>query len=139
MPIMAMTSRPELAGIVIFAAIGLPFLFTYFTSADRWWAVIPAGILLTMGIVTAIVLLPGIPMGEFDPRFANAIIFAGMAGTFAVVWLRHHKPWGMILTLISALIAVFSIFFNTPNGFWGLFVIAAGIYLIYNALRPKTA
>lgn len=139
MPLLAMTARPELAGILVLAAIGMPFLLVYLQSEEGWWAIIPAGILLTMAIVTAIVLLSGAPQKDIDPRFANAIIFAGMAATFAIVWLRHHKPWGMILTILSALIGVAAIFFGELDNFWALFVIAAGAYLVYNALRSKQA
>jgi len=138
MPLLAMTSRPELAGILVMAAIGLPFLLVYLRSAEGWWAIIPAGILLTMAIVTAIVLLSGAPSKELDPRYANALIFAGMAATFAVVWLRHHKSWGMVLTLISALLGAAATFFGNLDNFWALFVIAAGVYLVANALRRQT-
>jgi hypothetical protein len=138
MSLLAMTPRPELAGILVLAAIGLPFLLVYLRSAEGWWAIIPAGILLTMAIVTAIVLLSGAPSGELDPRYANAIIFVGMAATFAIVWQRHHKPWGMVLTLLSVMMGVAALFFGNLDNFWALFVIAAGVYLVYNALRRQT-
>ena len=139
MPLIATFKHPEFAGIILFLAIGLPFLFVYLRSPEHWWAVIPAGILLTMGLVTAIILLPGMPSSGFDPRFANSIIFAGMTATFAVVWLRHHKGWAMILSTACALIAVVALFLRDINNAWALFVVAAGVYILYNALRSKTA
>jgi hypothetical protein len=138
MPLMAMTSRPELAGIIMFFAIGLPFLFVYFRSPERWWAIIPAGILLTMGIVTASVLLPGIPGAGYDNRLANSLIFAGMAGTFAIVWFRHHKRWGLWFAIVSVLIAIAGLFIRGANNYWPLIVVVLGIYMLYNALRPRT-
>jgi len=139
MPVMALTSLPELSGVIMLFAIGLPFLFVYFRSPERWWAIIPAGILLTMGIVTAVVLLPGIPAEDFSNRIANPIIFAGAAATFAVVWLRHQKRWGMILTVLMALLAITSLFLNKMQFAWPALIILLGGYMLYAALRPKKA
>jgi len=136
-PLMAMTSRPELAGIILFFAIGLPFLFGYLRYPEYWWAVIPAGILLTMGLVTSFVLLPGIPSSSYDQRIPAAMIFVGASVTFVVVWLRHQKRWGLFLAILSALSAIAVVLFQNPNYYWGVFVVAVGIYIFYNALRPK--
>ena len=68
MPLMAMTPRPELSGIIPFFAIGLPFLYVYLKTPERWWALFPAGILLTLGVVTAVVLIPGVPAEKQKPH-----------------------------------------------------------------------
>ncbi len=50
MPLIAMSPRPELAGIVMLFAISLSFLMLYLRGpADKWWALIPAGVLGTVG------------------------------------------------------------------------------------------
>jgi hypothetical protein len=79
MPLLALTPRPELSGVVFLFAVGLPFLYIYLRAPERWWAIIPAGILLTLGLVTAVVLLPGLPSDDYDNRYANAILLIGVA------------------------------------------------------------
>ena len=139
MPLMAMTSRPELSGVIMFFAIGLPFLFVYLKWPERWWAIFPAGILLTLGVITAIVLLPGIPTEEYDNRIGNSLFYAGLAATFAVVWLRHHKRWAMAITALAAIMAVITALFGEIQQAWPVLIILAGAYLLYTALRSKAA
>jgi hypothetical protein len=63
---------------------------------------------------------------------------AGLAATFAVIWLRHAKPWAKVVTIILAVLAVASVFFSSYSQiFWPVAIILAGIYLFYSALRPR--
>ncbi|PKN93616.1 MAG: hypothetical protein CVU44_09725 [Chloroflexi bacterium HGW-Chloroflexi-6] len=140
MPLIAMSTRPELAGIVMLFGIALPFFIIYFRAPDeRFWAIIPAGILTTTGLLTAFVLLPGLPDPAYDDRIPNAILYAGIAITFAVVWLRHHKRWALLLTVLAAIMAVVNTFLGDLQQYWPVLVVLAGFYLLYSALRPKTA
>jgi hypothetical protein len=62
----------------------------------------------------------------------------GLAVTFAVVWLRHAKPWAKIVSIALAVVGVASIFFASYSQiFWPLAIILVGIYLFYTALRPR--
>jgi hypothetical protein len=139
MPLIAMTSRPELSGVILFFAIGLPFLYLYLKSPDRWWALFPAGILLTLGVVTAVVLIPGDSADEYKSRIGNVLFYAGGAITFAVAWLRHHKRWAMVITALAAILAVVTALFGEIQQSWPVVLILAGAYLLYTALRSKTA
>jgi hypothetical protein len=140
MPLMAMSSRPELSGIVMMFAIALPFFIAYFRSpAEKYWAIIPAGILATVGLLAAFVLLPGIPNAGYDNRVPNALMYAGIAVTFAVVGLRHHKRWGILFALLAAVASVANLFIGNLEKSWPLMVVLAGVYLFFSALRPKAA
>lgn len=140
MPLMATGSRPELAGVVMLFAIALPFFGIYFRSPDeKYWAIIPAGILATAGLLTAFVLLPGIPNAGYDNRIPNAIMYAGIAASFAVVGLRHHKRWGVLFALLAAFASIANLFIGNLEKSWPLMVVLAGAYLLFTALRPKTA
>jgi hypothetical protein len=138
-PLMAMTSRPELSGVIMLFAIGLPFLYVYRKSPERWWAIIPAGILLTLGVVTAIVLIPGIPSEKYDNRIGNSLFYAGAAATFAVAWLRHHKRWAMVVTILAVIMAVITALFGEIQQSWPVVIILVGAYLLYTALRKRAA
>ena len=137
MPLLGMTTRPELGGVIFLLAIGLPFLYVYLRYPERWWAIIPAGILLTLVIITAFVLLPGVPDSDSFNRIGNSLFFLGTAATFAIVWLRHHKQWGLWLMILFVILAILNYFFPIAEGYWPVFVIAGGFYLLYRAWKPK--
>lgn len=139
MPLLAMGSRPELAGIIMLFGIGLPFLGVYLTAPEqRWWAVIPAGMLVTTGLLTAIILLPGLPGPDYDNRFANFFVLAGYSVTFAVVWLRHQRDWAKWVTLLGAAMAVMALIFHNYGMITGpVALIAVGVYLLTRTRRPR--
>ena len=70
--------------------------------------------------------------------FIAAALLLALAVTFAVIWLRHDKPWAKIVTMLLALVAFASVFFASYSQiFWPVAIILAGIYLFYTALRPR--
>jgi hypothetical protein len=91
---------PRVLGI-LFVMAGLLFLF--FSGAGRWlaWFVIPAGVLLTSGIVTLILGMNRL----FSP--ASACLFSlGLALTFlAVLLTRRNHWWALIPTSVFTGIA----------------------------------
>jgi hypothetical protein len=131
-------------GPIFLFAVALPFYYVYFRSPENWWAIIPAGSVTAVAIIAAAAIA-----GLIDDRgrgavasagIANAILTAGLALTFAVVWLRHDKPWAKIVTILLALVAVASVLFASYSQlFWPVAIILVGIYLFYTALRPKAA
>ena len=140
MPLLAISPRPELSGIVVMFAIAIPFFVVYFRAPEqKYWALIPAGVLGAAGLVAAIVLLPGIPRNGYDERIPNAIMALGVAATFAVVGLRHHKRWAVLFSLVALVAAAAN--FSTGNfeKYWPALLVLVGFYLLFNALRTKTA
>jgi hypothetical protein len=144
-PLMSMGGRDAAYyGPIFLFAVALPFVVLYFRSAENWWAIIPAGSVTTVAIIAAAAIAgfinDGGRGGFVSAGIANAILMAGLAATFAVVWLRHAKPWAKIVTLVLAVMAVASVFFATSSQIlWPLAIIVVGIYLLYTALRPRTA
>jgi len=138
-PLMATGGRDaEYYGPIFLFAVALPFFVLYFRSAANWWAVIPAGVLTTISIVAAL-SISGIVRFEREEAFMTALLMAGLAATFAVLWLRHEKAWAKVVTLALAALAVASFFFiSYYQIFWPIVIILAGAYLLYIALRPKT-
>ncbi len=75
-----------LSGTIILGGIGLSFLVVYLLNREFWWAIIPAGVLLSLAVALAVDdFLP-------DTGFV-ALFFIGMALTFAVV-ARVPTPEG---------------------------------------------
>jgi hypothetical protein len=140
-PLMSIGGRKaEYFGALIFFAVALPFFVVYFRQPDNnWWAIIPAGVLSTLGVVTALAIA-GLINSATSGGYANALLMGGLAATFAVLWLRHHRDWARIVTIILGILAVASVFlFGYYEIFWPVAFICGGVYLLYLALRPKTA
>jgi hypothetical protein len=134
-----MTSDPRYGpyyGSIFLLAVALPFFIVYFRSPQNWWAIIPAGAVTTLALV-ATLGITGWIRGAREGVYATALLMAGLAVTFAVIWLRHSMPWAKIVSVILAVVAVVSVFFAAS--LWPVVIILAGIYLLYIALRPKTA
>jgi hypothetical protein len=139
-PLIAMSEQPDLAGIVVMFGIALPFLFIYLRSPEtRWWAVIPGGILATIGVVIAIVLLIGEDNSALLDRIANVIIYLGIALTFVAIWLRHKKQWGMWVAIVAALLAIISAIVGDMERSWPILLVIGGGVLLYRAFREKAS
>ena len=143
-PLMSMGGRDAAYyGPIFLFAVALPFFVVYFRSTENWWAIIPAGSVTVVAIIAAVAIAGLINDdgrgGLVGAGVANAILMSGLAATFAVVWLRHAKPWAKIVTLVLAVMAVASVFFATSSQIlWPVAIIVVGIYLFYTALRSNT-
>lgn len=130
---------PAYFGVIFLLAVALPFFILYFRDEKNWWAIIPAGVLTVLAVIAGAAIAGWIEDGT-EGGFANAFLMGGLAATFAVVWLRHAKPWAKVVTIILAALAVASVFFaSSTEIFWPVAIILAGGYLLYTALRPKNA
>lgn len=141
-PLMATGRYTEYYGPIFLFAVGLPFFLVYFRSPQNWWAIIPAGTMTTLAIFTAVTLAGFIDEGGrggiVTAGGAIALLMGGLAATFAVVWLRHAKPWAKIVTIVLAIVAVASVFFASSSQlFWPVAIILVGIYLFYIGWRPR--
>jgi hypothetical protein len=126
-------------GALVLFAIAFPFFIVYFRSAENWWAIIPAGVLTTLSVITALAISGWIQDTETG-GYSTAILMGGFAATFAVIWLRHDRPWAKIVTIVLAALAVVS-GFVTPYSevVWAVAIILVGAYLLFTALKPKSA
>lgn len=138
-PLMSTGGRDaDFYGAIFLFAVALPFFVVYFRSPTHWWAIIPAGAVTAVAVVAALAIAGWI-RNEVQGGYANALLMSGLAATFAVVWLRHDKPWARIVTIALAAVAVASVFFGSYSQiFWPVAIILVGVYLFYTALRPRT-
>ena len=118
--------------------IGLPFLVVYLVAPKAWWAIFPAGSLLSVGVMIA---LTSLSLGFDAGTFAVGVMFLGLALTFWLVWLRRAKiptSWAKYLALVMICLA-FVLFMITAGFefFWPLALIIAGLVMLLFSLRPK--
>lgn len=126
-------------GSVFLFAVALPFFLLYFRSADNWWAIIPAGVMSVLGVITALAIA-GLINDASSGGYVNALLMGGLAVTFAVLWLRHNKAWAKVVSIVLAVLAVASVFFvSYYEIFWPVAIILGGLYLFITALRPRSA
>ena len=128
---------PAYFGSIFLFAVALPFFVVYFREEKNWWAIIPAGVLTVLALIAG-AAIAGWIQNESEGGYANAVLMGGLAATFAVVWLRHAKPWAKIVTIVLAALAIASVFFASYTEiFWPVAIILAGAYLLFTAMRPK--
>ncbi len=126
-------------GPVFLLAVGLPFLYIYLRSSERWWAIIPAFTLIAISIVS-LAAIAGWINDATSGGYGSALIMGGLAAAFAVIWLRHAKPWAKAVTIVLAALAVASAFFAAQSEIlWPLAIMVLGAYLLFTSMRKKTA
>lgn len=130
----------ELIGALFIGFIGLAFWIVYLAKRDFWWAIIPAGVMTTLAITTALV--------SYTEDFQVGVMFLGFAATFALVGVvptrEGRMTWAFIPAGIMAVLAV--IFLATLghtlrylNYVWPVLLLLVGLYLIWQSLRKPAA
>jgi hypothetical protein len=84
--------RDESVATYVLAAIALPFLVTFVRDRSQWWALIPAYILLAVGIMVALIRV-GVLVGSLIPAY---VLFA-IAIPFFAVYARDAKQWWALI------------------------------------------
>jgi hypothetical protein len=116
--------------------ISLSFWIIYLTNRENWWAIIPGGVLLSIGIFIGLeALFPGVEM--------VGVFFLGMGLTFVVLaYLPSQEGrlrWALVPAAVLLLMGV--IFLGTAFAALEIIIpavmVLAGLYLIYRIARPK--
>ncbi len=117
-------------GLFFLGALGLGFLAVYAASRERWWAIIPGGVLVTLGIVAVLTQ----KLGAQD---TGPVLFAGLGITFLLVAILARMRWayipGILLLVLGALLG--TAFATAFNYIWPVILILAGLLLIVQFLR----
>jgi len=123
-------------GVFVLGSIGLSFLIIYLVKRDFWWAMIPAGVLLSLAIIV------GLESFISDFEFVS-LFFVGMGLTFAIVAMLPSpdgkQRWAWIPAGILLLIGVvFGAFTGALLGYvWPVALIVVGLILIYRTLTSR--
>ncbi|HXG24911.1 MAG TPA: hypothetical protein VNJ09_10175, partial [Chthonomonadales bacterium] len=115
-------------GLVFFLGISLGFWWVYFTNTEQWWAIIPGGVLLTLGVVSALDNL-------LEGSAGGGIFFLGLGLTFVLVAILPGgggRSWalipGTILLIFGAILG--TPFFGLAEYFWPVVLILLGGYFV---------
>jgi hypothetical protein len=121
---------------IILSGIGISFTLVYFNDRINWWALIPGGLLISLGV--------GEVIRTIEPAWVDSggILFLGLGITFLVLYLLPtpygRLKWALIPSII--LLALGSVLAFSENvgivGFIGSgFIIIAGIVVLINAIK----
>jgi hypothetical protein len=85
----------------LFFGLLLPFTAAYFTDRSRnWWAVIPGGVMLFLGLTTLLV-------DTVNGQWIGALFLFLIALSFFVVYLNDRaRIWALIVAYITAVLSV---------------------------------
>lgn len=133
----------DLAGGVFLGSLGLGFLVVLAARRDFWWALIPGGTLLTLGVVAAIGesnILTGMDTG--------GVLFIGLAVTFLLVALtgsgEENKRWwalipaAVLLIMGTLILANATQYLEMLNYVWPVVLIVVGGWLLYKAMTRRS-
>jgi hypothetical protein len=126
----------EFSGAIFLGATSLAFFAIYFRRPDNWWALIPAGVTLT---VAAIVLV-SVYERSLPDNIIPVVLFGGLALTFLLVSFTRNEGgrnrwaiWPAAGLLLLALVTGVSAF-DLGGYIAPLFLIGIGIFIL---LRRK--
>jgi hypothetical protein len=126
-------------GALFLGGIGLGFCAVYLSGRERWWALIPAGVLLTLALVAGLSeTISGMDLGW--------IFFLGLALTFGLVAIiptpSGHMRWALFPAGVLLILALNGLAFSsaTLGIFWPVLLILGGLALAYRAIgMPQRA
>jgi hypothetical protein len=126
----------NLGGILLLGGIGFGFFVIYLTNRDFWWAIIPGGVLVTLGVIT-------ISEEVIADDSGGGIFFIGLAITFTLVGLlakpRENFWWAFIPASVLFILGVFLIgpLQSIFNYLWPIALILIGGILLIRNLRNR--
>ncbi len=126
-----------ISGGLFLAAIGAGFWAIYLTRRDFWWALIPGGVLVTLGAVAAL-------GDKVNGEAVGGIFFLGLAATFGGLCFlptaQGRQTWAAIPAGILGVMGV-ALLAGAAVGLSYILpaaLILVGLYLLWRALVPRT-
>lgn len=126
----------DLGGAIALGGIGLAFLIIYLINTENWWALIPAGVLISLSLGLGLsVFIDGLEVG--------GVLLIGLGLTFGLIGLvptqQGRMRWAFIPALILLAIGVIILLasFNLFLYLWPLGLIAVGVLIIYGVLKTR--
>ncbi len=137
--LMANQVQGEILGAAVLLSVALPFLVVYLLDKQRTWALIPAGILFALGLIS---FLAGVfEIANLDERFIAAMSYLVLALPFVVLWTmrdRLRSDWAKYPAVGLLVLSLLSLFLGDRMGIvWAVMLMLVGGWLLLSAMRPK--
>lgn len=136
-------TMPQFAAVyndlILLGILGISFIAVYLSNRVHWWAVLPGGVLITLGAVT---FFDQTGMYGLD---GNAVFFFGLGLTFLLLFLIPTKigrlKWPLTAALPFMLVGVY-LAFQGEEQLWlyvgPVLILLAGVYFIASAYIRRT-
>ena len=134
----------DVQGMGFLSLCALCFIKIASRSKKNWWAIIPAGIFASLGLVVSLVIL--VPQEDY-PVLPNTlhwgvytwVLFMGLAATFGVLWLlRKTQPTGWAKYPAAGLLTISALAFILGSRFQEIWMVtvmvAIGVMLVLGLL-----
>lgn len=126
----------ELGGVIALGGIGLAFLIIFFINLENWWALVPAGVLISLAVAIGLTafleesLMPGVFLMGLGLTFGGISFISTPKGRmrWALIPAVVLLVIGFILLVTLSDLMVYLL----PIG-----LIAVGIYIIYVMFRSR--
>lgn len=115
-------------GATVFFGLAAAFTHVYLLDrGSRWWALIPGGFLLVLGLVIGVsAWVPSINM-------LALLLFGGLGAVFFLLFLLHRRQWWAVIP--GGVLLVFAALIAAPEGsetspllrWWPLLLVLAGL------------
>jgi len=122
------------SGLIILGSIGLAFLIIYLLNWENWWALIPAGGLLTLAVVAG--------LDEVFPQMdTGSVFFVGLGLTFAALAILPNPigqmRWAFIPAVILIVIGIVlaAVQFPVMSVVFALALIVVGVFFLFRAFQ----
>jgi hypothetical protein len=119
-------------GAIFLGSLALAFSVIFLLRPDFWWAIIPAGTLATLAVVTGVAdRLAGVDSG--------GILFLGLAATFLILYLlpegRGRQRWSIFPAAVLGLMGLGTglLSGSVARLVWPAVLILLGLYFILRA------
>ncbi len=122
-----------LSGPIFLASIGAGFVLVYIATPENWWAIIPAGVMLTLGAVAGV---DEAGIGGFGSDFEGTLFFFGLGTTFLVLALLPNAGadlrWAFIPGLVMLVLGLFTAasLDSLISYIWPVALIGGGLYVL---------
>jgi len=119
-------------GLAVLGGIGAGFWAVYLRRSDHWWAIIPGGVLLTLGVTS---IMPS----TFNGNEKGSIFFVGLGLTFLLVALLAKMKWAYIPAAVLLVMGFLlgAVFTGALQFAWIGLLLLAGLLLVINSFRSK--
>lgn len=124
----AAVAPPSLDGAAFLGSLGLAFWLAWRENERRWWALIVAGTLLSLGLTA---LVDGTRLGA---GVSVSVFLFGLAATFFALTRLRVDPQGWAIFPAGALAFLAVVSASTAGGWlFPVAFIAAGVYLLWRS------
>jgi hypothetical protein len=123
--------RDAFVATYVLGTIALPFIVVYLRDRENWWALIPAYVLLSVGIMVGL-----IETGFMRDLLVPAYVMFSIAIPFIFIYIRNPREWWPLIPggVMGVIGMAFLLSERSTRIITPILVIAIGVFIIMRQL-----